>query len=332
MHKPKVFIGQKIPKEVEAYIGKTCEYEMWNQEDEMPRSELLKKVQEIDGLILSGVTIDKELLDKAPGLKVVSNISVGYNNFDLKIMKERGIIGTHTPGCLDDTVADLIFGLMLSISRRIPQLDKYMRDGQWCKGDDKNLFGRDVHHRTIGIIGMGRIGEAVAKRAKLGFDMNVLYYNRNRKDAVEKSLGVNFVEFETLLQKSDFILLMAPLTKETYHLIDKKEFKSMKKDAFFINASRGQLVNEEALIEALKTNEIGGAGLDVYEMEPISANNPLLKLDNVVMVPHIGSATEKTRFDMMMLAAQNLLVALSKEAPCNVVPELLSSSYKAGGI
>jgi len=322
MIKPKIYIAEPIPKEVEEYIAKYCDYEKWEGEQAVPRNVLLDKLSDKEGVLLSGFGINTELLDRAPKLRVVSSISVGYNNFDLQVMKERNIIGTNTPGVLDNTVADLIFGLILSSARRISELDRYVKDGNWKKGDNKNIFGVDVHHSTLGIIGMGRIGEAVAKRAKLGFDMEVCYHNRSRKKDVEGRLGVEYCEFKELLAKSDFIVLMTPLSDATRHLIDTEEFSLMKNTAIFINASRGQVVNEQALIEALKNGKILGAGLDVYEKEPVDPENPLLKMVNVVTVPHIGSATNKTRLDMAMLAAENLIKGLLGEIPPNIVPEL----------
>lgn len=322
MNKPNIYIAEKLPKEVEKYIATYCNYEKWDLNEIIPRDILLQKIKDKEGVILTGIKVDEELLKNAPKLKVVSNISVGYNNFELEAMMKRKIIGTNTPYVLDDTVADLILGLMLSASRRIVELDRYVKDDKWTPRDDENLFGLDVHHTTLGIIGMGRIGEAVAKRAKFGFDMEVLYYNRTRKEDTEKRLGVRYCGFDSLLQKSDFIVLMTPLTEETYHLIDTKEFDKMKNTAVFINASRGQTVNEKALIEALKNNKIYAAGLDVYETEPINSGNPLLKMPNVVTLPHIGSATEKTRFNMCMVAAKSLVSAVTGEGPINVVPEL----------
>ena len=322
MRKPKVYIAKKIPKEVEYYIGEFCDYEKWESEEPIPRDELLKKIGDKDGVLLSGFKIDEEFLDHAKNLSVVSNISVGYNNFDLEIMKKRNIIGTTTPNVLEDTVADLIFGLILSTGRRISELDRYVKDGKWKLEDDKIFFGVDVHHSTIGIIGMGRIGEAVAKRAKLGFDMDVLYYNRHRKYDVEKKLGAQYCDLHSLLKKADFIVVMVPLTNETYHLIDAEEFSMMKKTAIFINASRGDTVNEEALIQTLQNKSIFGAGLDVYEKEPIDVNNSLLKMKNVVTLPHLGSAVEKTRDDMAMSAAKNLVKALLGETPIDIVMEL----------
>lgn len=322
MSRPKVFIAERIPEKIEQYIGGFCDYEKWDSEVKIPREILLEKLVDKDGLLITGNRIDNELLERAPRLKVVSNISVGYNNFDLEAMKNRGVLGTNTPFVLDDTVADLIFALMLSASRRIVELDKHVRENKWSPRDDENLYGLDVHHATLGIIGMGRIGEAVARRAKLGFGMDVIYYNRNRKEEVEKNLGARYLEMDLLLQESDFIVLMTPLTKDTYHLIDKEQFNRMKNTAVFVNASRGQTVNEKALIEALQNKKIYAAGLDVYEVEPINPDNPLLKMPNVVLLPHIGSATEKTRYDMCKLAAENMVAALVGEITENVVPEL----------
>lgn len=322
MMKHKVYIARHIPDEVERYIAEFCDYEKWEHEEDIPRDILLDKLKDKEGVILSGYAVDEELLKQAPKLRVVSNISVGYNNFDLKAMKARNIIGTNTPGVLDDTVADLIFGLILSCARRITELDDYVKNFKWKADITEDLFGMDVHHATLGIIGMGRIGEAVAKRAGLGFDMEVLYHNRNRKIEAEKRLNVKYCDFQSLLKLSDFIVLMTPLNKETYHIIDFEEFDLMKKTAVFINASRGQTVNEKALTDALQNKKISGAGLDVYETEPISYDNPLLKLPNVVTLPHIGSATKKTRSDMAMAAAVNLIKALSGEIPPDVVPEL----------
>ena len=282
----------------------------------------MNKISDKEGVFLSGIKIDEELLQHASKLRVVSDVSVGYDNFDLKIMKEKNIIGTNTPSVLDNTVADLIFGLILSTARRISELDKYVKNGRWTAEDDKNLFGVNVHHATLGIIGMGRIGEAIAKRAKLGFDMEVIYNNRNRKPEVEERLGVKYCDFQSLLQKSDFIVVMTPLTKDTYHLIDFDEFNMMKETAVFINASRGEIINEQALIEALQNKKIFGAGLDVYEKGIVDSKNLLLKMSNVVTLPHIGSAVEETRNDMAMVAAINLVEALLGKNPNNVVPEL----------
>lgn len=323
MGKQKIFIAKKIPYDVQKYLSDYCECEIWDSDSKIKPLELYKKVGEAEGLLQSGIKIDKELLEHAPRLRAVSNISVGYNNFDMDEMKARKIIGTNTPGVLDETVADLIFGLILSSARRLPELDRFVKEGRWRAHHEQELFGVDVHHATLGIIGMGRIGEAVARRASLGFGMEVLYNNKNRKPGIEMELGAKYEALDTLLPKSDFVLLMTPITPETFHLMDYMEFSLMKKSAIFINASRGQTVNEKALIDALRNGLIRGAGLDVYDKEPIDKDNPLIHMDNVVTLPHIGSATEKTRYDMAFLAAKNLVMALNGEQPPNIVPELL---------
>ncbi|WP_312815001.1 D-glycerate dehydrogenase [Sedimentibacter sp.] len=317
--KPKILIIKKLPDYVKEYIGNYCDYEI---AEDAGYDNIINKIHDKDGLLLAGTKIDKNLLEHAPKLKVVSNISVGYNNFNIEDMKEKNIIGTHTPGVLNDTVADLIFGLILSTARKLPEMDRYVKDGKWNKQDESIIFSKDVHHSTLGIIGMGRIGETVAKRAKYGFDMDVLYYNRNRKYDTEKNMGVKYADLNDLLKQSDFILIMTALTDETYHMIDEEQFNLMRSDAILINASRGATVNEKALIKALNEKKILGAGLDVFEKEPIEKDNPLLKMSNVVLLPHVGSATIKTRNDMARLAAENLIAALKGEVPPNVVPEL----------
>jgi len=322
MNKPKIFISRSIPKEVEEYIAQHCDYTIWKGESKLTYDTILDKIHDVEGLLLSMIKIDENLLNHAPKLKVVSNFSVGYNNFDLEVMKEKGIIGTNTAGSLDDTVADLILGLIIASARRLVELDRYVKDGSWNKGDDEIFFGKDVSGSTLGIIGMGRIGEKVARRAKLGLDMNVCYHNRTRKTDVEENLGIKYLELEKLLKTSDFVVVMTPLTKETYHLMDEKEFSLMKKDAIFINTSRGKVVNEEALIKALLEKEILGAGLDVYEHEPLTKDSPLLNMPNVITLPHIGSSTKRTRDKMAMAAAKNLVQALNGEIPNNIVPEL----------
>lgn len=322
MKKPKVYITTGIPYEVEEYIGKYCDYEIWPHEDRIPKQELIKKLKDVDGLIVSMLTIDKEIIESAPLLKVICNISVGYNNLDLETMKKRNIMGTNTPDILNNAVADLIMGLILSTARRIPEMDLYVKSGLWQLKDYKSTFGVDVHHSTIGIIGMGRIGEVVAKMATCGFDANVLYYNRTRKLDAETRLGIKYSDMNNLLRTSDFVVLMTPLNSDTFHLMDFEEFSLMKPSAIFINASRGQTVNEIALIDALKTKKILAAGLDVFEKEPIEPDNELLKMSNVVALPHLGTATGKTAFDMAMLAAQNLVCALLDGNPPNLIPEL----------
>lgn len=318
--KPKVYVSQPICQEARDYLAQYCDFTVWEQGEPIKREELLKKIEDVDGLITSGRRITENLLNHAPKLKVVSNLSVGYNNFDLEVMKKRNVIGTNTPGVLDETVADLAFGLILASARRIAELDQFVKAGKWEQASgDEPFIGMDVHSATLGIIGMGRIGEAIARRGKLGFNMDVLYYNRNRKPEAEEELGVEYRDLESLLKQSDFVLLMTPLTPETEGMIGEKEFKLMKKSAIFINVSRGQTIDEQALIQALENKEIHGAALDVFEQEPVNKDNPLLKMPNVVTTPHIGSATRKTTDAMAMKAAKNMVAALTGEEPENRV-------------
>ncbi|MBU8880355.1 D-glycerate dehydrogenase [Bacillus sp. FJAT-29790] len=322
--RPKVYITMPIPEEVKKYISEYCEIGQWAEEIPIPRHVLFQELAKVEGLLTtssSGGEINADLLDHAPHLKVVSNVSVGYNNFDLEAMKIRKVVGTHTPYVLDETVADLAFSLILATARRIPELDRFVKEGNWSpNNDDQDFYGIDVHSSTLGIIGMGRIGEKIARRAKFGFNMDVLYHNRNRNPEAEQKFDVEYCDMESLLKRSDYVVLMTPLTSETFELIGTKEFQQMKKSAIFINISRGKTVDEEALIRALQEKEIYGAGLDVFYNEPVEKDNPLLKMPNVVTVPHIGSATAKTSFDMAMRAAENLVAVVTGKKPIYPVP------------
>jgi gluconate 2-dehydrogenase len=323
--KPKVLALRKLPEEARAIISDQCELREVEDGESLARENLEALIGDVHGLLQSGLQIDDELLDKAPMLKVVSNVSVGYNNFDLEAMRRRGIIGTHTPYVLDDTVADLAIALMLAAARRIPELDRKVKEGRWSKDEPASAdFGMDVHHATLGIVGLGRIGEAVAKRAALGFDMNILYYNRRRKQEVEERYGAKYRTLEQLLQESDFVVVLAPLTNETKRMFRREQFQLMKPSAIFINVSRGQLVDEEALVEALELGWIRAAGLDVYAEEPVSPSHPLLRLPQVVTLPHIGSATARTRHKMHESAARSLVAALTGHGEAHIVPELRS--------
>ncbi|UOQ85367.1 2-hydroxyacid dehydrogenase [Gracilibacillus salinarum] len=320
--KKRVLVTEPIPDSVKQYLQEQVELDCWNNNEQMPRKQLLKEIGNYHGLITAKDRIDDELLEQATQLEAVSNISVGYDNFDVEALQRHQMIATHTPYVLDETVADLIFGLILSSARRIPELDQYVKQGQWNQSVGQPLFGHNVHHKKLGIIGMGRIGEKVARRAKLGFEMDVSYYNRSRKKDVEDAWQIDYQSMNELLTTSDFILLMTPLTDETYHLIDKEAFGKMKSNCHFINAARGAVVDERALIEALENKEIAGAGLDVFEQEPIDPANPLLKMEQVVTLPHIGSATAETREEMKFFAAKNMLQALNGETPEAVIKEL----------
>ncbi|SHN35026.1 2-hydroxyacid dehydrogenase [Gracilibacillus kekensis] len=320
--KKRVLVTEPIPKSVVDYLEAEVELERWSHPEKIPKGLLLQKIPSFHGLITFKDNIDQEFLQAASQLEVVSNISVGYDNFDIEAIKRSKIIATHTPYVLDETVADLIFGLILATARRIPELHQYVRNGKWSKSVDISLFGHNVHHKKLGIIGMGRIGEKVARRAKVGFQMDVCYYNRSRNHKIESELGAHYEQMDELLKTSDFILLMTPLTEQTYHLIDYEAFRKMKRTSFFINASRGAVVDEAGLINALENQLIQGAGLDVFKQEPIQLNNPLLKMENVVTLPHIGSATAETREEMKLFAAKNMLQALRGDTPDAVIKEL----------
>lgn len=290
---------------------------------EATKEELYAAVKDVHGIIGHGITIDTPLLKEAKNLEIVCNISVGFNNFDVEAMKQYKVMGTNTPDVLTDTVADVIFGLLIATARRIPEMDRLVKDGKWKKNMYEQLYGMDVHHKKIGIIGMGRIGEAIANRAHHGFHMDVLYHTRSRKYEAEKKFNAVHCSLDDLLQQSDFVVLMTPLTEETKGLLSLREFQLMKDTAIFINGSRGQTIVEKDLITALETKEIAAAGLDVFETEPVDSDNPLLKMDHVVTLPHIGSATYATEFKMASLAYENLCKGLTNEMPVTLVDKAM---------
>jgi glyoxylate reductase len=262
--------------------------------------------------------VDSALIDNAKKLKVVANMAVGYDNVDLKAATERGIMVTNTPGILSETTADTAMMLILAVARRLTEADRYVRANKWTSWTPKMMLGTDVHGKELGIYGLGRIGEEVAKRA-LGFDMKVSYYNRTRKLELERRYGITYKPFERLLKESDFVTIHVPLTPTTRHSIGARELSSMKQSAYLVNTSRGPVVDEASLIKALKDKAIAGAALDVFETEPLPPDSPLLGMDNVVLTPHIGSASVETRTAMAVLAARNLVAALKGEAPPNLV-------------
>jgi glyoxylate reductase len=311
MSKPKVFITRQIPQAVLDLLQDQVELEIWMQNEPPPYTILLEKVQNIDGLLcLLTDKIDQQLITNAPHLKVISQMAVGYDNIDLNFATNKGIPVGNTPGVLTEATADLTWALLMAITRRITEGQEYIKQGKWTTWQPMGLLGADFVGATLGIIGMGRIGQAIARRAK-GFNLNILYTNRRRLTLnLEQELGVNYVTLEQLLKEADFISLHTPLTEETYHLISTKELKQMKKTAFLINTARGGIIDQNALLSALKEGEIAGAGLDVTEPEPLPKDHELLTLNNVIITPHIGSASYQTRSQMAIIAAQNLLVGL----------------------
>ena len=279
------------------------------------RGELLEAVRGASGILSTATEkVDGEVMDAAgDGLKVVANMAVGYDNIDLGAAKERGVVVTNTPGVLDETTADVAFMLMLAAARRLGEGERLLRAGKWEWWGPKQLRGLDVWGKKLGIVGLGRIGGAVARRAK-GFGMEILYHNRSRKEDAEKELGARYLELQELLVESDFVSIHTPLTDETRHLIGAKELERMKPGVVLVNTARGPVVDEGALADALKNGRIFAAGLDVYEEEP-RVHPKLLELENVVLAPHIGSASVETRDKMATLAAENLAAVLRGEQP-----------------
>ncbi|UZN22778.1 D-glycerate dehydrogenase [bacterium 3DAC] len=323
---PYIYVTRRIPEEGLKLL-KERGWDIYIHEDELPpsREELLRRVQGADA-ILSLLTdkIDKEVFDAAgENLKIVANYAVGYDNIDIDEATKRGIIVTNTPGVLTDTTADFGWALLMAIARRVVEADQYARSGQWKTWGPMLMLGTDVHGKTLGIIGFGRIGRTVAKRAK-GFDMNVLYYDPIKADEeTERQLNAKQADLDTLLKESDFIVICAKLTPENRHLLNKEAFQKMKNSAYLINIARGPIVDEEALVWALKNGEIKGAGLDVFEHEP-KIHPELIKMDNVVLTPHIGSASEETRGKMAQMAASSIVAVLTGKIPENIVnPEVL---------
>lgn len=271
------------------------------------------------GLLGSSEKVDAALLEKMPQLRATSTVSVGYDNFDVDALNARKILLMHTPTVLTETVADTIMALVLSSARRVVEVAGRVKAGEWTSGIGADWFGVDVHHKTMGIIGMGRIGLALAQRAHFGFGMPILYNARRHHAEAEARFQARYCDLDTLLQESDFVCLVLPLTEETHHLIGKAQFEMMKKSAIFINAGRGPVVDENALVEALQNGEIHAAGLDVFEKEPLPVDSPLLSLPNVVALPHIGSATHETRYNMAACAVDNLIDALNGKVEKNCV-------------
>ncbi len=318
--KPKVYITRSLPDEIVERLSEHFGVKMWKEERSVvPREVLLKEVRDVDALLcLLTDQIDQELLNQARNLKVISNLAVGYNNIDVKAATQKGIIVTNTPGVLTETTADLTFSLMMATARRVTEASDFLRNGEWGAWSPMEMTGQDVYGSTVGIIGLGRIGEALVKRAK-GFDMRVLYYNRTRKPEKEAELGIKYADLDSLLEQSDFVAILIPYGPDVHHLIGENELRKMKKDAILVNTARGGLIDESALYDALTSGQIWGAGLDVFEEEPVPVHHPLLTLPNVVTLPHIGSATIKTRMKMASLAADNILNVLQGKKPITPV-------------
>jgi len=323
--KPKVLVSRKIQEGPLTLLGEQAEV-MVNPEDRaMTPEEIIANLPGKAGLLAAGSDpISGKILEAGRDLKIVANNAVGFNNIDLAAATRLKIAATNTPEVLTDTTADLAFALMLGVARRMGEAERFVRAGKWVEFHPNLLLGSDVHGKTLGVVGLGRIGSAVAKRA-LGFNMEILYNDiRKVESGLVDMLRAKLLPLKELLAKSDFVTLHVPLSPETTHLIGREELRLMKKTAFLINASRGPVVDESALVEALRSGVIAGAGLDVYEKEP-RVTPELLKMENAFLVPHIGSATSATREKMSLVAVKNILAVLRGETPPNILnPEIYS--------
>jgi glyoxylate reductase len=325
--KERVFVTRKLPREGLRKITERFNATVWSSEEPPSVQEIIQNAEDCEGLVtLLSDPIGADVIDQLPKLKVIAQYAVGYDNIDVTRATDRKIVVTNTPGVLTETTADLTWALIMSASRRLIEADKYVREGSWnVAWGPEMLLGSDIYGATLGIIGLGRIGSAVARRAA-GFNMKIMYNTRSENkytrklDKVAKTLRV---DLNTLLENADVVSLHIPLSDETKHLLGEKEFKLMKPDSILVNTSRGSVIDEDALVKALMSGEVGAAGLDVFEEEPVSKDSPLLKLTNVVLAPHIGSASTKTRATMALMCAENLITALEGEQPPNLVnPEV----------
>ena len=322
--KPKVFVTRKLPEKALEMIRAECDMEINPHDRVLTKEELISGISDKDGMLcLLTDEIDEEVIDSGRNLRIIANYAVGYNNIDVSAATKRKIPVTNTPGVLTDTTADMAWALIFAIARRVVEADKFTREGMYKGWGPMMFLGGDIYRKTLGIVGLGRIGKSVAKRAK-GFDMRVLYFDAFRADEkVEKELSIKYVSLEELLKESDFVSIHVPLLPSTHHLIGEKELLMMKKTAYLINNSRGPVIDEEALVNALRDKEIAGAALDVFENEP-ELSPGLADLENVVLTPHISSASIETRTKMAVIAAENLLAGLKGIRPPNIVnPEVL---------
>ncbi|WP_436855254.1 2-hydroxyacid dehydrogenase [Staphylococcus caeli] len=312
----KVVITRKIPQQFVAQLESVAQVEMWDESLEpMPREQFLEAIQDATAcLITLSEKIDDEVIAKAPNLKIIANMAVGYDNIDINLVNRHGIIATNTPGVLTETTAELGFTLMLTVARRIVEAEKYVQNGEWQSWGPYLFAGKDLNNANVGIYGMGEIGKAFARRLK-GFNTNIMYHNRTRHKDAEEALGALYVPFDTLLKQSDFVICTAPLTDETKDKFNAQAFEKMKNDAIFINIGRGAVVDEQALVQALQDGQIAACGLDVLREEPVDMSHPLLSLSNVVIVPHIGSASVTTRNRMIQLCVDNILRVFKDEQP-----------------
>ena len=322
--KPKVFVSRVIPDAGLKRIKDHCDAEIWTDPLPPPHAVLREKVAGCEGLVaLLTDKMDATLMDAAPRLKVVSNYAVGFNNIDIAAATERGICVGNTPGVLTDATADMAFCLLIAAARRVVEGHQYTLSGKWKTWEPIGHLGQDLAGKTLGVVGMGRIGYAIAQRCHAGWDMTILYHDVYRSEKAERDLGAKQVDFDTLLRESDFVSVHTDLNEKTRHMFGAEQFKKMKRTAVFVNSARGPLVDQKALHDALKSGTIFAAGLDVTNPEPPEMNDPLLKLSNVVIAPHIASATVGTRNAMAEICADNLIAGLTgQKLPAWVNPEV----------
>jgi glyoxylate reductase len=326
MNQPHVYVTRRIPDAGLEMIREACDMTLWEGDEPPPYEVLVENVREADGLLsLLTDRVDEALMAAAPHLCVISQYAVGVDNIDVAAATRRGIVVGNTPDVLTDATADMAFALLMAAARRLVEGVDYIRAGRWRTWGPLTLLGQDVHDATLGIVGLGRIGKAVAQRAR-GFDMHIMYYDCYRDEAMEREFGPSCADLDTLLIESDFVTLHVPLTSETYHLISAAQLQQMKPTAVLINTSRGPVVDQDALVEALRAGEIAYAALDVTDPEPLPSDHPLLSLPNAIVTPHIASASVTARTQMAVLAARNLLAGLRGEAlPHPVNPEAVQN-------
>ena len=320
MAKPRIYITRPLPEPAMRILEGAVEYRMWDREDEpVARESLLREVVDVDGVIcLITEKMDAEVIDRMRRSTGIAQVAVGIDNIDVAAATRRGIFVTNTPGVLTETTADMGWAILMATARRVVEGDKFTRSGRWKTWELMGFTGQDVHGATLGIIGLGRIGAAIARRAR-GFAMTILYNNRRPADALGAEVGARYVSLDDLLRQSDFVMVSCALTAETRHLIAERELGLMKPTAVLVNIARGPIVDQRALYRALVDRKIWAAGLDVFEAEPVPMDEPLLKLDNVVVPPHLGSASTATRTKMATMAAENCLAGVSGRVPPNVV-------------
>ena len=327
--RPRVYVTRQLPGGGIDRLQRECDVKVWDEDLPPPRDRLIEEARHAEALLcLLTDNIDAALFESAPRLRVVSTMAVGYDHIDVDAATRRGVLVTHTPGVLTETTAEFAFALMIAAARRLPEAERAVREGRWTAWQPSFLLGRDLHGATLGIVGLGAIGQALARRAR-AFDMRVLYYSRTAKPEVDRELGITYCPFDELLSQSDFVSVHLPLAPQTRHLFDDEAFAHMKPTAIFINTARGAIVQETALLRALESKRIAAAAIDVTEVEPLPKTDPLLRLPNLLVTPHIASASVATRARMADLAVANLLDALAGRRPAHCVnPEVLDRQAK----